>query len=157
MMSLIFAWLNFAIFIMIGRYIYRKWFKTQLCTSLKLKQDEFKKMQNEVGSLESQIKELTLDLVLQQKQSTDLLSKLKQWRAVFMDDQQLELQKIAHLQAIIAQNKQTKLQNIALKLTQKHLLMDIVPQVSDLLHEQFRSPDKAKSMLFGALEKLERQ
>jgi hypothetical protein len=157
MMSLIFAWLNFAIFIAIGRYAYQKWFKTQLEISIKAKADQIRNLQNEVSGLQNQIKELTVDVVLQEKQSLELLDKLKLWRAVFMADQQIELQKSIEMQAMIAQNNQIKLQNIAIKLAQKQLLVDVVAQAGDLLHEQFKRLEDANLMMDSVLAKLEQR
>lgn len=155
MMSFIFAWLNFVIFITIGRYFYQRWFKTQLSASIKANSDKITNLQNEVGGLENQIKALAFDLVLQENQSIELLDKLKRWRTVFMADQQTELQKIADVQAVIAQNNQIKLQNIALKLAQKKMLADVVAQTNDLLHARFKKRENANLMTDRVLGKLE--
>lgn len=155
MMSLVFAWLNFAIYILIGRYAYQRWFKTQLSTAISAKKTKLQNLQNEVSGLENQIKELAVDLVLQEKQAVDLFAKLEKWREVALITQQTEQQEFANLQQMIAKNNQIKMQNLALKLAQKHMLANVVSQTTELLCEQFKQSENANIMMRGIFNKLE--
>ena len=154
MINLVFAWLNLTIYILIGRYAYRKWFKTQLNDSIKLKQERFQKLQDDLSNLECQLKDLEADLILQKQESANLLDKLKRWQTMFMAAQQVELQAILDVQQVIAKNNQIKMQNLSLKLSQKQMLDRVLSQTTELLQNQFRRPEDASLMLNSVIDKL---
>lgn len=156
MTGLIFGWLNLALFLIIAKYVYQKWFKSQLSTSISTKQDQFQALQNEVVGLENQIKDLAIDLVLQEKQSADLLDKLKRWQTVFINNQQAELLEFEQVQKNIIHKNKIKSQNLTLKLAQNQSLVQVIAQSTELLKNQFGHQQKANSMLCNVLDKLKR-
>lgn len=156
MTNLFFAWVNFGITIFIGRYVYRRWIKDQLDTSIQKDKDKAQNLHIEVSQLENEVKELSVDLVLQENQAANLLNKLKLWQSAFNNDHALDMQNIANVQAIILQKNELKLKNLALNLAQKKILSTVLIEAGLVLQDKFEKKQEASLLLSQIVDELSR-
>ena len=120
------------------------------------KQLDFKELSNDVSSLQGQVKEVSLDLVLQTQQSEQLLDKLKKWQKIFTDTQLAEADGLAILQENISLKNQIKSNNLILHLAQRKLLVVAIDQAANMLRDKFSKDDVAGKIVTSALDKLDK-
>lgn len=156
MANLVFGWINFGVMLLVGRYVYLRWFKTQIKTAIIAKKNEFQDLDRELSSLENQVKETAINLELQKQQAALLLANVQHWQDVYLSNQQVENAQIKLLQIQIDTKNQLKLQHLALASVQKKLLTQALEQASIILQDQFNKPTVAKQFLHNICDKLDR-
>lgn len=156
MVNFIFSWLNFGIFILICRLVYRRFFKERLALALEATQDKIRALQQEVSSLESQVREVAVDLVLQENETADLLAKVKRWQTEFELVRQVELKNCALIQSSLLDQNEVKMQNLSLNAAQKELLTAALVEVSSVLSDKFKKKTDTDKYLCRVLDRLDR-
>ncbi len=156
MANLIFGWINFGVMLLVGRYVYLRWFKAQIKTAIIAKNNDLQNLDRELSSLENQIKETAINLELQKQQAALLLANVQRWQSVYLANQQAENAQIKLLQIQIDTKNQLKLQHLALESVQKKLLTQALEQATSLLQDQFNKPVVAKQFLQNICDKLDR-
>lgn len=155
MTNLIFGGINFVVILMVGKYVYLRWFRSQIVDAIASKDQYHQDLNSELSGLENKIKEVSLDLVLQQEQASDLLQKVQNWQAVYQADLQLQAAQVKSLQIAIDTKNQLKLQNLVVNLAQKKLLKQSLPQVEQGLIGRFADQLVAADFLKQACNKLD--
>ena len=155
MASLIFGGINFIVFLGLGRYTYLRWFRPQIISAITYKERYQQNLNSELSGLESKIKEISLDLVLQQEQANNLLQKVQDWQTAYLVDLRLQTAQVKILQTKIDTKNQLKSQNLVFNLTQKKLLKKIVSKAEQELVARFANPVVANHFLQQVCDKLD--
>lgn len=153
MTTLIFGGINFVVILFIARYVYLRWFKAQILAAIDNKSQIQKDLNLELSTLENRIKEVSLDLVVQQAQAMVLLQKVQDWQAVRLEHLRLQNIQIKALQVGIDTRNQLKLQNLVLNLAQKKIITVALPQVKQELQDHFAGQSFASDFLAQACAK----
>jgi|DEB19_MinimDraft_3_1074340.scaffolds.fasta_scaffold151463_1 hypothetical protein len=154
MTNLIFDGINFVIIFYVGRYVYLRWFKSQIIGAIASKNQYRQDLNSELSGIENKIKEIALDLVLQQELADDLLQKVQNWQLAHLAYLQSQEAQVKRSQVLIDIKKQLKLQNLAVSLAQKKLLIVVLPKVQQTLVDYFDNRSVATEFLNQACDKL---
>lgn len=155
MTSLIFGAINFVVILSIGRYVYLRWFKPQIIDAIASQEQHQQNLNSELSGLENKIKEISLDLVLQQQQANDLLQKVQDWNAAHFAALRTQNAQVKVLQIQIDTKNRLKSQNLAFDLAQKKILKIMLPKVGQGLVAHFENPSVASQFLQQICDKLD--